>query len=174
MARKLTTAEWKAAAWAVNKSKAIDDQSRLAFFKELRSLDVLPEEATFFLIEWEVVLIYEPRYERDREVRKLLNAMWDIENQHGMDEGWAPGEGPKKYQVLCRKYEDRKDQIRVRVFREIGEPGMADLYLTDKKRFKELSCAGHEYFYRDFDFDFSVEGLTKRGFPPNQRVRKAA
>ncbi len=169
MARKLTTAEWKAAAWAVNKSKAIDDQSRLAFFKELRALDVLPEEATFFLIGWEAVLIYESRYERDREVRKLLNAMWDIENQHGMDEGWAPGEGPKKHQILCRKLRTRENQIKVRVFRELGEPEMADLCLTDEKRFRELSSAGHEYFDRDFNFDFSVEGLKKRGFPPLRR-----
>jgi len=174
MARKLTTAEWKAAAWAVNKSKAIDDQSRLAFFKELRSLDVLPEEATFFLIEWEAVLIYEPRYERDREIRKLLSGMWDIEEKHREDEGWPDGEGPKAYQALSRKVDNRKSQIIARVFREIGEPGMADLYLADKRRFKELSRAGHEYFFRDFDFDFSVEGLKKRGFPPIQRARKAA
>ena len=51
---------------------------------------------------------------------------------------------------------------------------MAELYLADKKRFNELSRAGHEYFYRDFDFDFSVEGLKKRGFPPIRRTGKAA
>ena len=174
MARKLITVEWKAAAWAVSKSKAIDDQSKLAFFKELRALDVLPEEATFFLIEWEAALKYESRYERDREIRKLLNAMWDIENQHGMDEGWAPGEGPKKYHVLCRKLRAREAQIQARVFRELGEPGMADLCLADEKRFKKLSRAGHEYFYRDFDFDFSDEGLRKRGFPIPRQARKAA
>jgi hypothetical protein len=173
MPRKLSEAEWKAVAWVVFKTGAISKMNKLAFYQELRDRNVLPEEATFFLLEWMAVQRYEYAVERDPEAMKYLRAMGAIQSKHRNNDGWPDGRGPKRYQALSRKYEKRRNQFIVDALRKIDEPGMAELFLTDPKRFKEMSRAGHEYFHRDFDFDFSVEGLRKRGFPL-KRTRKAA
>ena len=161
MARSMTAAGWKGAAWAVHKSETISKADKLAFFREIRGRKVLPEEATFFLIGWEAVLVYERRYEADPEMRKIIEAMNAIEEKHGVDD-WPSGRGPKKYQALSRKWSDRKAVIVAKVLRELGEPEMAALYLADMDRFDRLHRKGREYFYREFDPENSEESLMKR------------
>ena len=155
-------AGWKAAAWAMLRNKDISKKAKLAFYKELLSLDVLPEEASFFLIQWEILSDAEDRLGNNREYMKIVCEMWDIEERNNQAEGWPAGKGPKRYRILTRKSDGLRDKWMELAFRRAGEREMAVLYLSDRKKFNKLVDAGHEYFYLEFDYKSSNKATMER------------
>jgi hypothetical protein len=172
------TAGWKAAAWLIFKSVEINKKTKLAFYRELRSLGVLPEEATFFLIGWHLTKDVSDRYDAHPEIRRVQEEMDAIEIRHNRgdcDSCWLPGEGPKRYQMLNKKWERLVRELNADALRKTGEREMADLYLADQEKTDKMHRAGRDYFFLEFQPEWSFKEMDKRSRAiREERRRKAA
>ena len=156
------TAGWKRAAWLVSKCDKMSRKTKLAFYRELRSLGVLPEEATFFLIGWEICKVWEHRFDKNPAVIRLFEESIGIERRHGMADGWPEGKGPKRHQAIDRKLAKMRADNRVDTLRKFGEHEMADLCFSDHEKFSKTFRAGRDYFYREFRPEWSDKEMEKR------------
>ena len=147
------TAGWKRAAWLVNRCNEMSRKTKLAFYRELRSLGVLPKEATFWLIEWEILIPAESRFDKTPESRRLLTEIGNIEDLHSHgnpDFTWPPGKGPKRYRAINARWEKLRHEYIADALRNAGEKEMAEFYLADPDAFNKTSVKGREYFWREF------------------------
>lgn len=133
-------------AWRALGPDATEAQ-RLAVYQAIRDDGVLPDDASFYLVSWQIDALTSLLAE------EALSAMDDelsaIQAAHGLDAGdfWEPGEAPEEYEQLHRRYMEAWDQLFVEQLRLHGEQEMAELFLTDPVGFQQRSERGREYFY---------------------------
>jgi hypothetical protein len=171
-------AGWKAAAWLVHQSKGFSKKTKLSFFRELRSLGVLPEEATFFLIDWDVTKDVPDRYDSHPGICRVQEEMDAIEERHfrgRTDSCFLPGKAPKRYQILNVKWERLVRELHADVLRKAGEHEMADLYLKDRGMHEKTYIAGRDYFHAEFAPEWTSKAMEKRSRAIRKEMgRKAA
>ena len=137
-------------AWQLLGPDATEAQ-RLAVYQAIRDDGVLPDDASFYLVSWQIdaltCLIAEA------ELGEMDDELSAIQAAHGLgeDEFWEPGEAPEEYEQLHRRYMQTWGRLFVEQLRRHGEPEMAELFLTDPVGFQQRSERGREYFYLTAD-----------------------
>src|SRR3990172_7606374 len=99
------TAGWKRAAWLVSKCDKMSRKTKLAFYRELRSLGVLVPEAMQFLISWEIDRDFEKRFERSPDSVRIIAELRKIEDRHGDEIANIGAKAPKRYKDLNARWE---------------------------------------------------------------------
>ena len=93
------------------------EAQRLAVYQAIRDDGVLPDDASFYLVSWQIDALTSLLAE------EALSAMDDelsaIQAAHGLDAGdfWEPGEAPEEYEQLHRRYMEAWDQLFVEQLR---------------------------------------------------------
>jgi len=151
---------WRFLAWSVLGDDRITHEEKLKTFRHIRSLGVLPEEATFFLIESLISTDHEERRHDDAEMIQIEKEMTVIEERFfGIPD---PGRGPKRYRLLEKRWEARNKVLLTEAFRRQGEEDMARLHEEDEVRFDGLSREGGDYFYRVYKPEWTSEAAARR------------
>ncbi len=154
--------EWKAAAWLVQRCGKMSGKAKLVFSRELRSMGVLPQDATIWLIGWEIISKFEDRFGKDSKSVRILAEMTAIERQHDREGGWPIGKGPKRYQAIVKEWDILRKESCEAAIRKAGENEMADLYRRNREWFEKTMQAGRDYFSREFRPEMTNEAADKR------------
>lgn len=144
---------WRLMVWQVFKDDRISEVDKLKTFRQIRSLGVLPPEATFFLID--MIITWE------HEARRGAAGLDRIENELGAIED-RHGEASKRYQALERKWEAVNRKLAIKAYEEFGEPEMARLLAEDEPKFDSLIAAGRDYFHRVYNPEWATEATDCR------------
>ncbi len=148
-------------AWSVFTDDRISREEKLETFRRIRSLGVLPEEATFFLIEFLISSDHEDRIPEDAEIIRIEQEMTAIEEPHG---GGLlnPGKGPKRYHALHKRWNARAKVLLTAALRREGEEDMARLHEEDGAKYDGLITAGRDYFNRVYNPERTSEAEARR------------
>ena len=123
------------------------EEERLAVYQAVRDAGCLSDEASFYLVSWQI----DAMASQDAEISlcHLDEHMKAIEEAHGLEAGkfWLPGKAPQEYEELRHKYEDAWDGVFVAKLEEFGEKEMARQFRADPDGFHERSKAGQEFFH---------------------------
>jgi len=126
-------------------------EERLAVYQAIRDSGVLPENAGFYLVRWQVYQITEGLVEtvlsdldkRLDSIRKALGL--------AQDEFWEPGEAPAEYEQVSRDYERASDDLFIQTLEAHGEHALAALYRADSDAFERRDEEGRQYFHGSAD-----------------------
>jgi hypothetical protein len=123
------------------------DEERLAVYQAIRDSGVLPEDAGFYLVSWELDAIADQHAET--ALAHLEDRLRAIEAAHGLEEGdvWAPPEAPAEYQEALQQYEHAWDEILAAEHDAHGEHAMAALFRADRDEYTWRSEAGRQFFF---------------------------
>src|ERR1035437_6858581 len=85
------------------------EEERLTVYQAFRDSGVLPDDAGFYLVAWQVDALAE--YYAETALRDLDERLSAIEREHGLekDEISEPGEVPPEYEAVLRQYHDAWD-----------------------------------------------------------------
>ncbi len=156
-------------AWSVFTDDRISDEEKLETYRHIRSLGVLPEEATFFLIQFPISCGHEDRVHEDAEIIRIEKEMGAIEERYNVDGDRVP----KKYRALENRWEARARVLMTEALRREGEEEMARLLEKDEARFDGLVNAGRDYFHRVYDSEQIPEAIDRRVEAGRRASRKA-
>jgi hypothetical protein len=134
------------AAWRRLTTESTDEEF-LSAYQSIRDSGVLPEDAGFHLVCWQIDLMTERLAETAlRELESRLDA---IRSAHGLaeDEDWLLAEAPPEYRAVNEEYDRATDDLFIRVLEAHGEHAIATLFQTDKEAFDQRDEAGREYFH---------------------------
>jgi hypothetical protein len=142
-----------------------NDEERLAVYQAIRASGLLPEDAGFYLIAWQIDEIVNRRAETAlADIEQELTA---IEATHGLEEGefWGPGEAPPEYETALRQHEQAWDDLFAAQLDEHGEGEIAALFRTDPAEYERRNETGRRYFHgsrlgADSDEDDWLSSLT--------------
>ena len=109
-------------------------------------------EYFYFLTKPLLSLVHESRWldgEYDEDLKPISARMEQIESAHGLaeDEFWPIGAGPPEHESLNRDYNTVLARKQGEVFREFGEPKIAELWDQNRDQFKELFEKGRIAIY---------------------------
>ena len=124
-------------------------EERLAVYQAVRDSGLLPEEAGFFLVSWQIDDIATRDAEED--LREYEDRMEAIQEAYCFDDGevWSPGTSPEGYEKTRREYYQAWDEVFAKKLEAFGEQEMARLLRTDRERFEQLTEKGRRYFHGD-------------------------
>jgi hypothetical protein len=126
---------------------ASSDEERLAVYRAIRDSGVLPDDAGFYLVSWQIDAIAGHRAEE--ALHHLDERLRSIESAHGLGEGevWEPGEAPAEYQDVLENYRSAWAEIFAAELEKRGEPAIAALFRTDPEAFERRSETGRQFFH---------------------------
>ncbi|OHB80097.1 MAG: hypothetical protein A2V98_24835 [Planctomycetes bacterium RBG_16_64_12] len=139
------------------------EESRLAVYRAVRDSGLLPEEAGFYLVSWQIDAM--TSLDAETSLGHLDEQLKAIEEAYGLEEGefWPPGKAPKEYEELRQQYEAAWDRMYVAKLDELGEHEMARQYRSDPDGFRRRSEAGRDRWA------FSTGRRTVSGKSPSTR-----
>jgi hypothetical protein len=123
------------------------EQERLTVYQAIRDSGVLPDEAGFYLVSWQIDAI--ASLVAEEVLRDMDERLTAIQRKYGLEEGelWLPGEAPKEYEDLRREYQAAWDGIYAEKLVELGEQEMAEQFRTAPDEFERRSSIGQAYFH---------------------------
>ncbi len=126
---------------------ASTDEECLSVYQAIRDSGVLPEDAGFHLVCWQIDLMTEGL--AVAALRELENRLDAIRSDYGLaeDEDWSLAEAPPEYQAVNEEYDQASDDLFIRELEAHGEHAIATLYRTDKDNYERRNEAGREYFH---------------------------
>jgi hypothetical protein len=123
-------------------------EQRLAVYQAVRDSGLLPEEAGFYLVSWQIdAMVSQQAEESLRDLDERLDA---IKEAHGLDvwEPWPAGAEPAEYREAFLAYQQAWDELFLQAL-HVGEQDMARLFTSDRPEFDRRSEAGRQYFHGD-------------------------
>jgi hypothetical protein len=126
------------------------DEERLSVYQAVRDSGLVPKDAGFYLVSWQIGQMAELLAETAlREIDDRLEA---IRTAHGLgeDDYWSPGEVPPEYRDVSEEYERASEDLFIQVLEAHGEHDMATLYRNDNETYEQRDEAGREYFHGPF------------------------
>jgi hypothetical protein len=123
------------------------EEERLTVYQAIRDSGILPEDASFYLVSWQVDALAE--HAAETTLRDLDERLSAIEREHGLeeDEIWEPDEAPPEYQAVLRQYNDAWDELFAARLEQHGEQALAALFRTDRAEYERRSEAGCLFFH---------------------------
>jgi hypothetical protein len=123
------------------------EQQRLDVYQAIRDSGVLPPEAGFYLVSWQIDAMTSQLAEET--LRPMDDELAAIQVAHGLgeDEFWRPGEAPEEYEQLRLKYQDAWDRLFAEQLKAHGEQAMAELFQADPDAFQQRSNLGWRHFH---------------------------
>src|SRR5881296_2636870 len=109
-------------------------ENRLAAARVVRDLGALPPDAILYLLAQPLLDLASDHLLRDRDLTTRYEERFEVEDS---DE-WA---------AVMADYNREADAIVKAVFRAQGEPGLAHLYLTDRRAFDHPMERGRQNFF---------------------------
>jgi len=109
-------------------------EHRLAATRVVRDLGALPPDAILYLLAQPLLDLAGDHLMHDRDLTERYEERFEVEDS---DE-WT---------VALAEYNREADAITAALFREQGEPGLAHLYLTDRRAFDRRMERGREHFF---------------------------
>ncbi len=133
------------------------DQERLTVYQAIRDSGVLPADAGFYLVAWQLDALAEHGVET--ALRGLDDRLSTIMRKHGLkdDEIWEPGEAPPEYEAVLRQYNDAWDALLAAELERHGEHALAALFRTDRAEYERRSEAGRQFFHGHYRLNESDE-----------------
>ena len=135
------------------------EEQRLKVYQAIRDADVLPAEAGFYLVSWQIdamtsLLAEVTLHEMDEELSAIQEA-------YGLQEGgfWPPDEAPEEYTELHGRYMQAWDKLFVEQLEHHGEHEMAELFQTDPDAFEQCAKQGQQHFHASDDPDHWLDEL---------------
>src|SRR4051794_1428924 len=112
------------------------EEDRLAVYQEIRNSQILPEDAGFYLIAWQVDSIASAHAETD--LRHLDERLEAIEAAHPLvdEEAWESGEASAEHELVLEEYHQAWAAIFIAQLEEHGEPAIAELFQSDPEEFE--------------------------------------
>jgi hypothetical protein len=123
------------------------EEERLAVYRAIRDSGLLPVDAGFYLVSWQVDAIAGRLAETS--LGDLDARLKALEDAHGLEEGelWEPGEAPAEYEDLLRQYQQAWDEIFADQLDAHGEPEIAALFRAERAEYERRSEAGRQFFH---------------------------
>ena len=109
-------------------------EDRLAATRIVRDLGALPPDAILYLLTQPLLDLASDHLMRDRDLTARYEARFEVEDS---DE-WT---------ATMVEYNREADAITAALFRAQGEPGLAHLYLTDRRAFDRRMERGRQCFF---------------------------
>ena len=109
-------------------------EHRLAATRVIRDLGALPPDAILYLLAQPLLDLASDHLMRDRDLTARYEERFEVE---GSDEGTA----------AMVDYTREADAITDALFRAQGEPGLAHLFLTDRRAFDRRMERGRQHFF---------------------------
>jgi hypothetical protein len=131
-------------------TSAEDAPARVRAWQELRDLDVLEPELTFYMVASELGQIATERYLKrfEREIEPRLHAIYAA---HGIDytdsdarEAWDPDPAPEELLRLNEEMQALEQAEASAVYLEFGEKAMAELEQRDRVEFQRRWQMGQD------------------------------
>src|SRR3989442_9965682 len=109
-------------------------EDRLAATRVVRDLGALPPDAILYLLAQPLLDLASDHLMRDRNLTARYEARFEVEDS----EEWT---------AVMVEYNREADAITAAIFRAQGEPGLAHLYLTDRRGFDRRMERGRQHFF---------------------------
>src|SRR5438067_4037161 len=109
-------------------------EHRLAATRVVRDLGALPPDAILYLLAEPLLDLASDHLMRDRDLTTRYEERFEVEES---DE-WT---------ATMAEYNREADAITAALFRAGGEPGLAHLYLTDRRAFDRRMERGRQHFF---------------------------
>src|SRR5438132_2889329 len=109
-------------------------EDRLAATRVVHDLGALPPDAILYLLAQPLLDLASDHLMRDRDLTTRYEARFEVEDS---DE-WT---------AVMAEYNREADAITATIFRAHGEPGLANLYLTDRRAFDRRMERGRQHFF---------------------------
>src|SRR6184192_4000249 len=109
-------------------------EDRLAATRVVRDLGALPPDAILYLLAQPLLDLASDHLMRDRDLTARYEERFEVEDS---DE-WS---------AAMAEYNREADAITAALFRAEGEPGLAHLYLTDRRAFDRRMERGRQHFF---------------------------
>src|SRR6058998_233042 len=109
-------------------------EDRLAATRVVRDLGALPPDAILYLLAQPLLDLASDHLMRDRDLTERYEERFEVEDS---DE-WT---------AAMAEYNREADAITAALFRAQGEPGLAHLYLTDRRGFDRRMERGRQHFF---------------------------
>src|SRR5207249_5644380 len=109
-------------------------QDRLTATRVVRDLGALPPDAILYLLAQPLLDLASDHLMRDRDLTTRYEARFEVEDS-------------EEWMAAMREYNREADVITAALFRAQGEPGLAHLYLTDRRVFDCWMERGRQHFF---------------------------
>src|SRR5438105_4267059 len=109
-------------------------EDRLAATRVVRDLGALPPDAILFLLAQPLLDLASDELMRDRDLTARYEERFEVE-------------GSDEWMAAMAEYNREADAITSALFRAQGEPGLAHLYLTDRRTFDRRMERGRQHFF---------------------------
>ena len=125
-------------------------EDRVALYQALRKAEVLPDEATFFLVVWAIQAIAEDRsgelYERDYQARfEEMETKYSIDPEEYLEGNIASV--PEDYEALHEEFDKATMALLVATFQAFGEQKIAASFQADPETFAKKFDTGAKFFF---------------------------
>jgi hypothetical protein len=123
------------------------EEDRLEVYQEIRNSQILPDDAGFYLIAWQVDSIASAHAETD--LRHLDERLEAIEAAHPLvdEEAWESGEASAEHELVLEEYHQAWAAIFIAQLEEHGEPAIAELFQSDPEEFERRNESGRQFFH---------------------------
>jgi len=109
-------------------------EDRLAATRMVRDLGILPPDAILYLLAQPLLDLASDHLMRDRDLTARYEERFEVDDS----EEWT---------AAMAEYNREADAITAAIFRAQGEPGLALLYLRDRRAFDRRMERGRQHFY---------------------------
>src|SRR5437870_1127021 len=109
-------------------------EDRLAATRVVRDLGTLPPDAILYLLAQPLLDLASDHLMRDRDLTTRYEERFEVE-------------GSDEWMAAMAEYNREADAITAAIFRAEGEPGLAHLYLTDRRAFDRQMERGRQHFF---------------------------
>ena len=109
-------------------------EDRLAATRVVRDLGALPPDSILYLLAQPLLDLASDQLMRDRNLTERYEDRFEVEDS----EEWT---------AVMAEYNREADAITAALFRAQGEPGLARLYLTDRRGFDRRMERGRQHFF---------------------------
>src|SRR5216117_2464384 len=109
-------------------------EDRLAATRVVRDLGALPPDAILYLLAQPLLDLTSDHLLRDRALTARYEERFEIEDSD-------------EWMAAMAEYNREADAMTAALFRAEGEPGLADLYLTDRRVFDRRLERGRQHFF---------------------------
>ena len=109
-------------------------EDRLAATRVVRDLGALPPDAILYLLVQPLLDLASDHLMRDHDLTTRYEARFEVEDSD-------------EWMAAMAEYNREADAITAALFRAEGEPGLAHLYLTDRRAFDRRIERGRQHFF---------------------------
>src|SRR5438128_5222648 len=109
-------------------------EDRLAATRVVRDLGALPPDAILYLLAQPLLDLASDHLMRDRDLTTRYEERLEVEDSD-------------EWMAAIAEYNCEADAITAALFRAQGEPGLAHLYLTDRRAFDRRMERGRQHFF---------------------------